>query len=54
VQSLEDVAKELLRDESLRTLDPEEAAREWLARGACSPEPERWNVDASPPGPIRR
>jgi hypothetical protein len=30
-QSLEHVAKELLRDESLRKLDPEEAAREWLA-----------------------
>jgi hypothetical protein len=35
-QSLEHVAKELLRDESLRKLDPEEAAREWLARGACA------------------
>jgi hypothetical protein len=41
-QSLEDVATELLRDESLRRLDPEEAAREWLARGACKlPERQR-------------
>ena len=35
-ESLEEVARELLRDESLRNLGPEEAAREWLERGACS------------------
>ena len=32
--SLEEVAADLLRDESLRGLPPDEAAREWLARGA--------------------
>ena len=41
-KSLEEVAADLLRDESLCKLGPEEAAREWLTRGACGlPERER-------------
>ena len=39
-RSLEEVAADLLGDESLRGLPPEEAAREWLTRGACG-LPER-------------